>query len=479
MKTIFSKYFGTSSFIILTSFVFLSGILFFLLSRYSFSEKEELMLTNARAVAQMTQELNLSNEVFYNYTLNLFATSIDSHIMIATGDGKVFRCTGGSSCTLHGNTISQTVMQMLITNDTEMTWMGNLGGSLTSTNYFTVAVPIHNTSGGVLGGVFVSSLSTGYSKLLRDILQMFVLATSFVMFVTFIMSFFATRRLVMPLRYMSHAVRSFSKGKFDIRIPIIGEDEIAELAVSFNNMAASLSNLEETRRSFIGNISHELKTPMTTIGGFIEGILDGTIPPDRQSYYLSIVSSEIRRLSRLVATLLELTRFQDTSTMPELQPFDICEMSRSVLVGFEREISAKSITVDFRFSQDSIRVKAVPDEIHRVLYNLTDNAIKFTNESGAIGINITTNDKKAVVSVRNTGIGIAPQDLPYVFERFYKSDKSRSLDKKGVGLGLYIVKTIIDRHNQEIRVNSVQGEFCEFEFTLELADAPKILTRNP
>ena len=208
---------------------------------------------------------------------------------------------------------------------------------------------------------------------------------------------------------------------------------------------------------------------MTAISGFIDGILDGAIPPEKQNYYLGIVAQEVRRLSRLVSQLLDISRMEAGNRKFEKTSFDICEMARIILLSFEAKIEEKKLDVEFNASSDRLFVMSDKDAINQVLYNLCDNAVKFSREGGKYIINIDERGQKVFVSVYNEGEGISEDDLPHVFDRFYKSDKSRGLDKTGVGLGLYIVKTIMDNLGENISVESVRGEYCRFEMSLESA----------
>jgi signal transduction histidine kinase len=231
-------------------------------------------------------------------------------------------------------------------------------------------------------------------------------------------------------------------------------------------MAVSLSSVEEMRRSFVGNVSHELKTPMTTIAGFIDGILDGTIPPEKRGYYLKIVSDEVKRLSRLVKAMLDLSRIDSGQLTIKRVPFDLTEVTCSMLLSFEQRLEEKRVTVEGLEDAPRLMVQADFDLIGQVVYNLVDNATKFIDEGGTLSFGLAERDKRVYCRVRNTGAGIPAEEMPHIFERFYKSDRSRSLDKKGVGLGLYIVKNVISLHGGEIAVRSVEGEYCEFEFWL-------------
>ena len=234
-------------------------------------------------------------------------------------------------------------------------------------------------------------------------------------------------------------------------------------------MAVTLQNNEKTRSAFLGNISHDLRTPMTTISGFVDGMLDGAIPPEKYEHYLRIVSSETKRLSRLVSTLLDITKIQAGERKFQKTEFDICETARQIIISCEQRLNEKHLDVVFECAEDNMLVFADTDAVYQVLYNICDNAIKFSKEGGIYRVSIVRNLDKVFVSVFNEGEGIKPEELPFVFERFYKSDKSRGLDKTGLGLGLYICKTIIDAQGEEIWVKSEYGKNCEFVFTLQSA----------
>ncbi len=283
--------------------------------------------------------------------------------------------------------------------------------------------------------------------------------------------YFITERLVHPLRDMTKVVKSFSGGNFSERVVVHGKDEVAELGDAFNNMASSLENLEKMRSSFLASVSHDLRTPMTTISGFIDGINSGAIPPEKQEYYLGVISQEVKRLSRLVSQLLDLSRLESGDRKFNFADFDIAELSRIILISFEQKIEEKRLDISFETDEDSMMVHADKDAIHQVMYNLCHNAMKFSREGGKFEIRIkSTQDKKIEVAVFNEGQGIPEKDMDMVFERFFKSDESRGLDKSGVGLGLYISKTIIDSHGEKISVRSVENEFCEFKFTLKASE---------
>ena len=291
-----------------------------------------------------------------------------------------------------------------------------------------------------------------------------------VLCIAFITSSVTSLRQTKPLKEIADMARKFGHGEFGARVNGYENrrDEVGELAEAFNAMADSIAKSEARRSEFVANISHELKTPMTTIAGFSDGILDGTITPDHEKAALQTISSETRRLSRLVRRMLDLSRLQSAENITAQEQFDVSEVLLRVLVSLETKINARHLDVDTQIPEGAVLVWGDPDSITQVCYNLLDNAIKFSAEGSTLGLSITTKGGKAYVSVRNTGQTIPPEELPLIFDRFHKSDKSRSVDREGVGLGLYIVKTILNSHKENITVSSENG-VTEFVFTLTLA----------
>ncbi len=334
--------------------------------------------------------------------------------------------------------------------------------------FIVCAIAVHDSDGEGIGAVFSCSSSAGEDALIRTMNRTVIMVSLWVMLAAMIAVYFISDRITSPLRSMTNVAKDFAHGKMDSRVNVNGKDEIAELGTAFNNMAESLQENEKMRNAFLANVSHDLRTPMTTIAGFVDGMISGAIPQDKQPEYLEIVSSEVHRLSRLVSQILDVSRLESGERKFTFVRFDICEMARLILISFEQKIEEKKLEVVFECDRDSMYANGDSDAIHQVLYNLCDNAIKFSRESGLLRLNIAVKAPgKIQVTVYNEGQGIPAEDLPYVFERFYKSDKSRGLDKTGVGLGLYIVKTILEAQHQSIEVESVQNQYCEFRFTLK------------
>ncbi len=470
-KSIFSKYFTVISLIIVVSFIAMGGTQLLFSTRYWTQEKRMLLDQNAGSIASYTAN-NASVGADGDYyiqpllipLLQTIASGNDYHILVANMNGEVlFRSQDIAGADAR---IPDTVVAQM--NGADYFSISDFGGYFVERQY-TAGCPILK-DGNLLGYAFVSMPAGNMSAYIADNFQIFILSALGVLTLTFIVLYAMTYRMVRPLRQMAAAARSFGSGDFSYRIPVKGRDEVAELAASLNNMAVSLSSVEGMRRSFVANVSHELKTPMTTIAGFIDGILDGTIPPDKHKYYLKIVSDEVKRLSRLVKSMLDLSRIDSGQMKINPVRFDLTEVTCSALLSFERRIEEKNMTVEGLEDCPRMEVNGDFDLLGQVVYNLLDNAVKFTNEGGTLSIHITRRDGRVYFTIRNSGIGIPANEMPHIFERFYKSDKSRSLDKNGVGLGLYIVKTVINLHHGEITVRSVEGEYCEFCFWLP--DAP-------
>ena len=338
---------------------------------------------------------------------------------------------------------------------------------------FVVGMPLYLSDGQTLGGMaFLTSDMSRLTGLWRDQAMIYLATAIVVLCFAFLSCTFAGFQQLKPLKEMADIVRRFGMGEYDLRIGDRGRhDELDELANAFDSMADSIAETESRRQELVSNLSHELKTPMTTISGFADGILDGTIPPDRQENALRVISSETRRMNRLVRRILDSSRIQDQyqSTNSCQLRFDIVETMARVMISLEGRINSHGLDIDVQFPDTPTIVWGDPDSVTQVCYNLLDNAIKFSTRGTAIRLSIQTKGRKAYVSVRNMGETIPPEELDKIFDRFHKSDRSRSLDKEGVGLGLYIVKTILNSLKETITVTSENG-VTEFTFTLTLAE---------
>ena len=285
--------------------------------------------------------------------------------------------------------------------------------------------------------------------------------------------YYTTSRMTKPFMEISDIVQRYSKGDFNIRIPISGTDEATQLARSFNNMADQLKDLEATRRSFVANVSHELRSPLTSMRGFLEAMQDGTIGREEYDKYIDIVLSETRRMTSMVNDLLDLARIESGTTAIKLEIFDINELIRRTLITFEARIYDHKMEVELKFAQEQYYVEADNAQISQVLRNLIDNAIKYSPMNSKLRIATYALRKEVYVSIQDSGQGIPEEDVPHVFDRFYKVEKAHTPTKQsGTGLGLSIVKRIIDQHGQTITLKSVKGKGSNFTFTLKRAPSP-------
>jgi signal transduction histidine kinase len=326
-----------------------------------------------------------------------------------------------------------------------------------------------NNNAYVFGYLFVTSDMAAFRQDWQDFASVFILIAITVMILTFVISFVATKKQAEPLKEMAGAARRFARGDFSIRVQDTERlDEIGQLTQAFNAMADSLESSEMLRREFIANLSHELKTPMTVITGFAEGIIDGTIPPDNEKRYLGVISSETKRLSRLVKSMLDISTIQSAYSGDILaDSFDISEVVRLALLSLDSKIEGKQLGVNTEIPEEPVMTRGNGDSITPVVYNLIDNAIKFSSPGGEINLELWKKGSRAYISIENHGETIPADELPHIFNRFHKTDKSRSADREGVGLGLYIVKTILDSHNEDIFVTSSNG-VTKFLFTLTI-----------
>lgn len=309
--------------------------------------------------------------------------------------------------------------------------------------------------------------NTENDKMMRDMMIAIITTICWITLASLVAIYGVSYYTMKPLREIGRAAKSFSRGKYDVRVKVRGNDELAELAESFNKMAIAIQSKDEMQKNFLSNVSHDLKTPMTTIAGFVDGILDGAIPPEKEEYYLNIIKNEVKRLSRLVTSLLDISRLQSGERKFEFKEFNMSELVRQTVLSFEKALEEKKLDVEFDMDDFDMMAYGDKDAINQVVYNFCHNAIKFSNDGAKYKVSLKYQDEKTIVfKMYNEGIGITEEDLPFVFDRFFKSDKSRGLDKTGTGLGLFIAKTIVDAHGQSIKADSEFGKWCEMSFTI-------------
>lgn len=464
--------------VVFLSFSLMSAAFTMLSYRYVIEEKKDTLFRNAEYIAEFTNNyLERGSDIqgsFFRVYVTSLAQISGATIMLAEQDGEIIFATDGSrNYSYLGMQVPETIIRQAVQYDGYM-GMGVLGGFQGETS-FCAAKPIKTSlSDGTTvlrGVVLVAASASGISQLWRAMADIFFFTAVVVLLISVVASAITSARQVRPLNEIAEAARKFGHGEFDVRIKGYEHrrDEVGALAEAFNSMAGALEKAESQRNEFIANVSHELKTPMTTIAGFADGILDGTIPPERERESLQVIAAETRRLSRLVRRMLDLSRLNSMSEKVTAQgQFDISEVMLRVLVSLEGRITGRGLDVETLIPEDPVMVWGDPDAVTQVCYNLLDNAAKFAAQDSTITVGIAKKDTKAYVSVRNLGATIPEEELGLLFDRFHKADHARSKDREGVGLGLYIVKTILGNLKEDITVTSEDG-ITEFTFTLTLA----------
>lgn len=468
-RSLFLRYFSLCASTVLVSLVILGVLLVILIPQYFKSEKFDLLQKNAAVASNFTED-NYRKNAYRGFTYaelengyRLIATTSETAVFLVDASGRTLICSDGGQCEHTTYNIPTDTMAEVLT----VGWreLGRLGGIYKAPHY-SVSQLIRTNDGKIICALIVSTSSSTITSLIKDISKLFLISLLPVLLITAISVYIVTARMVRPLRQMAYATKCFSKGDFSQKIAVSDTSEISELAEAFNNMSTDLANLEMSRRTFIANVSHELKTPMTSIIGFVDGILDGTIEKDNHAYYLNIVSSEAKRLSRIVRSMLSIERIEAGEQKINPTVFDINDVVCKALFSFENKIEEKNLEIKGLDLDEKFYVEADEDLIYQVVYNLIDNAVKFANDNGAITINYLAQNQTTFVGIRNSGEGLSKEECQKIFERFYKTDRSRAKDKNGFGLGLHIVKSIVNLHGGNIFVNSEENKYTEFVFSL-------------
>lgn len=344
--------------------------------------------------------------------------------------------------------------------------LSDLGGVFESPYYVNSGVA-HNTYDNIGAMVLIATPAHEYFELIFDLSQILLITIITMMIIALFVNILITQKLSTPLKNISSISKRYATGDFSLRID---DDlsclEITELTDSLNDMAESISAGEKQRTVFIENVSHELKTPMTSIGGFVDGILDGTIPYESQDKYLRIVSDEVKRLSNLTVRMLKSSRIADDKFKITKAPFNFTDLIIKIVISFERQINAKNLDVSIDMP-DNLFAEGDRDNVYQAVYILVDNAIKFIDEGGSFKIKLKEQGENAVFEISNTGETIPKEKLSNIFNRFYKVDASRTEDTTGAGLGLYLAKKIITMHGGELSVKSENG-VTQFTFNLQI-----------
>ena len=471
MKTTFSRQFAMIAALLLLCLL-ITGVSFrFLMLGTIESQNQQTMIRDAEAVAELAEAYDsvgdLQNNFDFHISLSLFTKVGDAEALLCDTDGVIRICSCEKfSCDHIGQTVDPVLLAEI---QKDGSWYEETSlSSIYDEPRYLAGQTLLASDGEQIGYVLVSApMAQTKNFMLRSSTLFFYVAIA-VLIVSMLAASFLSRMQVRPLGQMADAARRFGRGELGVRVEESAKNtsEINDLARAFNTMVDSLESSERRRQEFVANVSHELKTPMTTIGGYIDGMLDGTIPPEKQQHYMQIVSGEVRRLSRLVRNMLDISRLQAMGVEESrMTRFDLGELMSDVIITFEQKINGKGLNVDVELPDRPVWVKAERDGITQVVYNLLDNAIKFCPQGGKLGLFLALEGGKAKVTVQNSGPTIDPNELPLLFDRFHKADKSRSADREGWGLGLYIAKTIVGAYGGDIWATSENG-ITNFIFTL-------------
>ena len=475
MKTTHSRTYFTAMIIFLISLLLLGAALQILVSDRLESNAYEKLEQQAQVLSELASAYEAQGSmVNMQFIMNVSITSrsTDCDTVICDRTGRIVLCSDSvTGCDHQGLMLDQEYMKRVIANGISRD-KGRING-LYGQQRYVVALPIYSSGSHLEGLVMVSTPTAATAAMLQQVSRIFLSAAVLIVVFSVLAMAGFSRYQGGALREMAKTASAFGHGDLDARVHITGSEpeDVRDLAIAFNNMASSLQKSEYQRQEFVANVSHELKTPMTTIGGYIDGILDGTIPPEKSRHYMRIVSDETKRLSRLVRSMLDISQLQGEGGIPDEKKsrFDTAECIGQMLITFEQKILSKNLGVDVDFPDHPLYTVANRDAISQVVYNLIDNAVKFCPEEGTLSVRLREGGSKIYVSIANTGETIPADQLPLVFDRFHKLDKSRSQNRDGWGLGLYIVKTIVCSHGEDISVTSKDGK-TTFTFTLPLVN---------
>ncbi len=465
-KSIRYYYFTTIATVLLIS-VFVMGVLQLTLAvSYFQNETKEQLQKLVQAMDVAMQNENMPPIANIQFSVNTTAEIMGAEIYLTNESGQVIFASGNTE-NLLGQTVPARVLQE-IEQRGDYTARGTLGGMYNSEHYIVGMASTAELDNGPLY-VFSSSNAQSLNIYLAEAASGFVLSAALMMLVASVLAVILTNRTVIPLRRVNEAAQQFAHGNYSVRVPVEGDDELAQLSITFNEMANAFESADSSRRTFMGNIAHELRTPMTTIKGFIDGMLDGTITENERDRYLAIVSDEVGRLARLTKNMLDLSKLEAGEHQPNTTRFDVWGTVFSVFLHAEQRLDKKQIEVKGLSDQTPVFVNADEDFVHQILFNLLDNAIKFTPQGGEIEFSVDVSKGVATLYLQNSGEGISKEVLPHIFDRFYKQDESRNRTISGAGLGLNISKVLLNLMGGRIWADSEEGSWTRFCFTLPTA----------
>ena len=470
MKSSFGRSFSVFAGILLVALTVLGGSFQMMVQDFltdtTFDSLEQDAQIIADLAASYMEDDSLSGREFL-MNLDIASKVSGSDAVICNSDGKVTICSDSLfGCKHMGLYVNEEYLQKVLSQGSDRA-TGLIKG-LYSEERFLVALPV-TAADGDTGIIIVSSPSASVNQVLTKISNIFLTTAVCVILVSVAAVSFFARRESKPLQDMAKAANAFGHGDLEARVKIEegNSEEMEELALAFNNMACSLQKSEYRRQEFVANVSHELKTPMTTISGYVDGMLDKTIPEDKWPHYLQIVSDETKRLSRLVDAILKLSRLENRSTPMKKEVLEVGDLISSIIATHEAYVSDSGLKLIYEVAR-GVRVRGDADMIRQATANLISNAVRYTPEGGTITVSVSSHEGMCAIAVRDTGIGLSPDEAKMVFSRFWRADAGRTRESGGLGIGLSVVKEIVDRHNGYVDVEGEKGVGACFTINLPL-----------
>lgn len=435
-------------------------------SHYMNEKKEELITQGEKISAAFSKGYRTGNLSNLSYELQILENYMGAGILLVNREGEIVLTSPEYSEISHREFL---VSDRLLKNVLE----GEIASEQTKKGQ-NIDIPMlvvgYPLSEGQIAGLFMCRPLPQIQASLMEMYQMSVVSLFFVSLLGLVVSYLTAQYVALPIMRVNRAAKVIANGNFEERVMVDRNDELGELAESFNHMAESLQAHEKVQRDFIANISHDLRSPLTSMQGFLTAMLDGTVPVEKQGKYMKIVLEETQRLSRMTQSIVELSRAQSSAILLEESDFDINGLIRMNIEMLEPQLAEKNVHIQAMYAEEETLVHGDMDKISRVLQNLIGNAAKFSPENGTIEVETTLKEKKVLISVKDEGPGISAEDQKYVFDRFYKTDTTRNKDKTGSGIGLAIVREFLQAHGETITVKSEEGKGATFAFSLKLSE---------
>ncbi|MDF2548006.1 MAG: hypothetical protein K0R93_2904 [Anaerosolibacter sp.] len=468
LNTVFKKLMATYFGIIIGSFLLLGLLFSQLLGNYFFDRHEKLLLEEGAKINDLV--IDYMNHYITKERLDLELQSVErflnTRIWILDKRGYIYGVSSNEKEWIGKQITAKEMVDVL--KGRIIVKKGTFQGTW-QTPMLTVGMPIL-VNGQVENAIIMHSPLYEITNTIQEVHKIIWATMGISFIISAIVIYFLSKKLSQPLQSMDQAAKKLALGDFSQRVDVYTEDEIGRVTHTFNNMAEQLEKMEENRRNFISAVAHELRSPLTLMKGFVQGIVDGTVEADDQPKYLQIILKETTRLGKLISNLLDVQRMESNAYPIHPEHFDINELIRRTLLKYEEEIERRKIEMNLDFRQDTLIVLADRDGIEQVLSNLIENAMKFVDEGGSIGIRVQEKSDKAWIDIKDNGIGISKEEQQVIWNKFYKVDKARNRNKEGTGLGLHIAKQIIERHGEQIQVESELGKGTIFRFSLTLSE---------